>query len=130
MVRKILWSALNQRVPMYVRTIHFFTHAAPFGPPQNVSAELVSSRELLLMWTPPERDIQNGVIRRYLINITELDTSNKWTIESTETERALALHPFYRYVFVIAAVTIDTGPYSTQLIIQMPEDGKQSVSQT
>jgi len=114
---------------MFLTAPHIFLHIAPFGPPQNVSAEPVSSRELLLMWTPPERHIQNGVIRRYAINITELDTSNTWTIESTERERALTLHPFYRYVFVIAAVTIDTGPYSTQLIVQMPEDGKQSARQ-
>lgn len=49
-----------------------------------------------------------------------------WTVESTEIERALTLHPFYRYALIIAAVTIDTGPYSVQLYIQMPEDGKQS----
>ena len=35
-----------------------------------------------------------------------------------------ALHPFYTYTCTIAAVTIGEGPYSEELTITMPEDGK------
>lgn len=34
------------------------------------------------------------------------------------------LHPFYTYQVNVAAVTVDTGPFSPTLTFTMPEDGK------
>ena len=34
------------------------------------------------------------------------------------------LHPFYTYTFIIAAVTIDQGPFSEMFSFQMPQAGE------
>lgn len=59
-----------------------------------------------------------------MINVTQIDTSSTWQNTSTSTELALNLHPFYRYSFVIAAVTVYQGPFSERIVIEMPEDGR------
>ena len=59
-----------------------------------------------------------------MINITQIDTSSTWQNTSVPTEIVLSVHPFYRYSFVIAAVTVHEGPYSEHIVIEMPEDGR------
>ena len=71
----------------------------------------------------PERI--NGLIRRYIVSVTELETGTTeqfFTVEDNITIRGR--HPFYRYSYVVAAVTIGQGPYSASSIIHMPEAGK------
>ncbi len=65
------------------------------------------------------------MILRYSINITEQETRTVTTLETTNqsiviTER----HPYYRYGYIVSAVTIGPGPYSVASIIRMPEAGK------
>ena len=35
-----------------------------------------------------------------------------------------SLHPFYIYWFSVAAYTVDLGPFTEPLMLQMPQDGK------
>ena len=67
---------------------------------------------------------RNGIIRRYIINITELNSGNEYQLENASTEiTVLDLHPFYRYSYSVAAETVALGPFTPASIIEMPEDG-------
>ena len=68
---------------------------------------------------------RNGIIRRYVINITELNSGNEYQLENASTEITIPdLHPFYRYSYSVAAETVALGPFTPGSIIEMPEDGK------
>lgn len=86
-------------------------------------------------WYPPRFEDSNGIIREYIINITEINTGNSWQLtvgnetfiagsNNTITTFIDSLHPFYSYSFSIAAQTIALGPFSAFVIVEMPEDGK------
>ena len=67
---------------------------------------------------------RNGIIRRYIINITELNSGNEYQLEDGNTEITVQdLHPFYRYSYSVAAETVALGPSTPGSIIEMPEDG-------
>ena len=72
----------------------------------------------------PEEILQNGIIRRYIINITRIDTGEMESYTSQDFSIILQVLPFRRYLVSIAAVTVDTGPFSEYLTVEMPEDGK------
>ena len=98
---------------------------APSEPPLDVRALNVQSRLVELAWSPPPADTHNGVIVHYIIFYKELQTGQNTTVTSFNTVITLGnLHPFYNYTITVAAYTIATGPFSTQLHIQTLEDGK------
>lgn len=86
----------------------------------------MSSTTVQIEWHPPGVEDRNGIIREYIINITEINTGNTWhqTIENDTDTFITLLHPFYSYSFSIAAQTIALGPFTTSIIVEMPEDGK------
>ena len=99
--------------------------AAPTAPPKNLIATALDSRTLHITWQPPVEEERNGIIRRYVINITELNSGTEFQLENATTEITVQnLHPFYRYSYSIAAKTIALGPFTPGSIIEMPEDGK------
>ena len=99
--------------------------AVPSGTPQNIQAQPIDSRSLLLAWELPLAEEQNGVIQKYLINISVAETGDEFQYQPTNTTLIVKdLHPHYTYSFVISAVTIGPGPYSEVYTIQMPEDGR------
>lgn len=76
-------------------------------------------------WNPPLLENQNGVIRKYIINAVELDTGNEYTWESITTSIDIhSLHPYYTYQFTASAYTVEQGPFSFIVTVQMPTDGK------
>ena len=94
-------------------------------PPENLIATALGSRTLHITWQPPVEEERNGIIRRYVINITELDSGNEYQLENVTTEITVQdLHPFYRYSYSVAAETVALGPFTLGSIIEMPEDGK------
>ena len=98
---------------------------APSAEPQRVTGMSVNSETISLSWDQPPFDQQNGLIRQYLVNVTELDTGISFLQMSTNTEfTAYSLHPYYSYRFTIAAVTVGVGPYSIPITVQTDEDGK------
>ena len=116
-------------------------HAAPSAAPEQILVSIVSSTAVKIEWDPPRLEDRNGIIREYIINITELNTGNSWQLavgngtvtgdfwqqtvgNNTVTTFIDSLHPFYLYSFSIAAQTIALGPFTASVIVEMPEDGK------
>ena len=98
--------------------------AAPTAPPENLIATPLDSKTLRITWQPPVEEERNGIIRRYVINITELNSGNEYQLENASTEITVQdLHPFYRYSYSVAAETVALGPFTPSSIIEMPEDG-------
>lgn len=103
----------------------FVIFIAPSGPPENIVVVAEDSRTFQLSWQPPDNRSRNGIIQRYYINITELETDYTFLLDTTELSYTVDdLHPSYQYSCAIAAETVDIGPFSTPLFIELPEDGK------
>lgn len=83
--------------------------AGPTYPPPTFEVLDITTHNFTLEWaTPPPP--HNGIIRGYLLNITELDTGRVFTRETTELSLVVGhLHPFYTYMFTIAGVTVTAG---------------------
>lgn len=104
-------------------------YIVPTGPPQNVTARIVNPTTLALSWLPPLPERRNGLVQRYIISITELETRTTQLYNSTEANIVISgQHPFYRYSYIIAAETIGRGPYSVASMVHMPEAGTISSS--
>ena len=98
---------------------------APSTPPEEVQVSALDSRTLLLTWEPPENRSRNGIIQRYHINITEVDTMSSFLLETTSLSIVVDnLHPYYTYDCSVAAETVELGPFSIVTTITLPEDGK------
>lgn len=97
---------------------------APASPPQDLQTTILNSTSILFMWREPRSDDQNGLIRLYLINVTEIETGVNWQLMSNDRNVTVqSLHPFYSYTLVVAAQTLALGPFSSPIQIEMPEDG-------
>ena len=96
----------------------------PTGPPQEVTALNVTSTTLTLTWTPPLLEDANGMVRYYRIQIVEVETGKVFDLTSNVTYiYAYELHPYYTYECSIAAFTINLGPYSNVITVQLAEEG-------
>ena len=86
----------------------------------------MSSSGISLFWDPPPADAQNGIITRYMIRITEVETGRSFSLFSATTSvNVTSLHPYYTYNCTIAAVTIvGDGPYTTSITIVTLQDGR------
>ena len=104
---------------------HLFS-SAPTAGPQNAVGYAVDSESIFLQWNPPPFEHQNGIIRNYIINATEVDTGVQFrSINTVNTQYTLrSLHPYYTYQFVISAVTVAPGPPTIAFSIQTNQDGK------
>ena len=105
---------------------HIELFSVPTGAPQGITATTPSPTSVLLAWTPPSRDQQNGIITTYYINMTEVESGMASQLMVAGATELLVdtLHPYYVYNFYIsAATTVGRGPYSTVFTIQTPEDG-------
>ena len=112
-------------------TIHYILNVlctAPSAPPRNLSVISMSSTTITLSWDPPLSDQTNGYIRHYVVTVTEHETASEFQGQSNYTQVTLqSLHPFYTYTCHVAAVTTGPGPYTGNITIQLPEDGKISL---
>lgn len=91
----------------------------------NLSAADIGSTYVLLTWQPPQFDLQNGLIRQYVIEVIHNRTGLTYTIivSSTNQYRLENLFPFHTYTFSVAAETVGVGPYSQQLTVKTLEAG-------
>ena len=97
----------------------------PIAPPQEISANEVTSSYLALTWNPPPFEETNGIIRYYMIRVSEVDTGTTFFVTSNGTEITIPnLHPYYTYECNVAAFTVGLGPYSNAITIQLLEEGK------
>ena len=85
----------------------------------------MSSTIITLFWDPPPADARNGIITRYRINITEVETERPiLRFSSTTSVNVTSLHPYYTYNCAIAAETIiGAGPYTSVITVVTLQDG-------
>ena len=96
----------------------------PSGPPQSISAEPTDPSRLILRWQPPLSEERNGIVRFYIINITELESGAvEQHVSFHQTITISSLHPYLVYRYLVAAQTIALGPFSEPALVQMPEAG-------
>ena len=93
--------------------------------PENITVNALNATIAQLAWEPPPPEHRNGIIEEYIIKVTGIDTKEEYELHSNQTFATISdLQPFHRYNFSIAAVTIAVGPFSSSLILQMPETCK------
>ena len=85
----------------------------------------MSSRSIFLTWNPPLATLQNGMIREYHVNITEVETGRVLNYVTRTTDITITnLHPYYYYELSVSAYTIALGPFSEYYSIRTMEDGR------
>ena len=100
-----------------------FTLSVPSSAPQNITVTAFSPHSITLHWSPPPPHSQNGVIREYRVNVTEVETGMEFHFTTAATSITVPfLHPYYTYECVISAYTVATGPYA-EVTVMTPEDG-------
>ncbi len=115
------------RGPFSVNVTLTTPEGAPEAPPILITQNNVLSRSVDLSWAAPRSDLQNGVIRYYIIEAYENDTGNTLTYQtpSDQTRFVLSnLHPYYTYTVRIRAVTVSSGPLSVSFTVNTPQDCK------
>ena len=91
----------------------------------NIVGIAPDSTTIVLSWSPPPFEEQNGMIRHYIVNMTELETGNSLTHTSADTKITMfSLHPFYTYTITVVAVTVAEGPPSLPVMVQTLPDGE------
>ena len=100
--------------------------AAPNTPPSVYTAYAGDSRTVILQWTPPLPEDQNGIIREYRVNVTTLNNGDYMLVTVTGLTAIIpSLIPYFTYEFSVTAFTVLEGSYSPVETILMPQDGKQ-----
>ena len=114
------------RFSKWLTDLSLVIFVAPGAAPTMLTASNVTATSITLSWEPPESDLQNGVIRHYLIQVLETQTGNNLTYQVTALTVFTVgdLHPFYTYSFSVQAVTVAAGPLSLPQSVRTLEDGK------
>lgn len=111
---------------MYIGSnIYSHTFSAPTEAPQILSGFSTTSQSIYLAWTPPDTLSQNGIIRQYYVNVTDLQTGGVQLYTSRSPEIEITnLHPYYSYEVRVSAYTVALGPFSEHLTIRTLENGR------
>ena len=84
----------------------------------------ITSTVINIMWDELASEDENGIIRYYLVNVTETNTGYHYQTTSTTSDIALSnLHPYYTYSITVAAYTIEEGPFSNLVSFTTLQDG-------
>ena len=90
----------------------------------NLIVSDVESRSLQLSWEAPPTEVVNGIIRKYLVNLTALDSGAERIVESFATSLEINnLHPYTRYTISVSAFTVRKGPGIVD-VVEMLQDSK------
>lgn len=82
-------------------------------------------RSFRLSWNSPPKEHANGIIRKYIVNITEKYGQNVLIEEFFNTTTEIpSLHPHTVYLVSVSAFTIAEGPQSPVIEVLTLEDGK------
>ena len=86
---------------------------------------MITTTSISLQWSPPKEVLWNGIIREYLINITEYDTGTILVYYSATTSLIVSsLHPYYTYLGQVSAFTVGYGPFTDVFQVTTLQDGK------
>ena len=103
---------------------------APESPPLNFTANSSTPYTIDMEWRPPHESEWNGILRGYRLRYRIFtDSSPKaytWLeIQISPANQTMftlhSLRPFTVYCIQIAAVTVETGPYTSPLYIETLE---------
>ena len=97
---------------------------APSTAPVITTGYSIDSRTVSIQWDAPPDEHHNGIIRKYIVNVTIVETGDTWNTTFSGTSAIIgSLVPSFTYQFTVTAYTVAAGPYSTVVTIVMPEDG-------
>ena len=83
-----------------------------------------TSTSLFLSWEPPHFEEQNGIIREYIVTVSEVESGETWSFNATNTMITISsLHPAYTYMCTVAAVTVGSGPTSEPVSVTTLDEG-------
>ena len=86
---------------------------------------VVNSTSIQVEWQPPNQLYQNGLIQHFIVTVVHVLSQNNITVQTEGTEVVISsLHPSYSYELIVAAVTIERGPFSVAVPFTMLEDGR------
>jgi hypothetical protein len=89
-----------------------------------VVVSALESRSFHVDWAPPPIEATNGILRKYVVNLTALDSETERIFEARNTSLEIRnTHPHTEYLVSVSAYTVHRGP-SAILEIHTPEDGK------
>ena len=98
-------------------------YTAPSGPPESLFGTPGGSRAITLTWFPPPAIQINGIIMKYVVNVTERETNQTWTFISFAQYIIVGfLHPHYHYECRVAAFTIAEGTLSSVVTVQTEQE--------
>lgn len=105
--------------------VQFDAFTVPSGAPINVRATAATSRTIQVSWDPLPANTQNGPLLHYVVMVMVEQTRTTFTLNVTSTFITIPnLHPSYNYSIEVAAVTVNTGPFSRSLSVTTPDDGE------
>ena len=106
--------------------MYLFVYIVPGEPPLQFMVTVSSSTSAYLTWSPPSVEQQNGIITKYVINMTVQETGEHLQFMSSTTSLVVNnLRPYRTYEWIIAAATSDgIGPFSDPVTVVTPEDGE------
>ena len=97
---------------------------APSMPPQSLSVIITTSKSLEISWEPPPSESNNGIIREYAVVIYSFHTGIEQYFTTVNKNYSLSdLHPYTIYSIKVAAVTVETGPFTYPYNVTTFEDG-------
>ena len=98
---------------------------APSSSPRNTTVSAIDSSRVEFEWVAPSAEDSNGILVGYIIRVTGQDTNEFIELQTNMTSIQVEnLHPFYSYVFTVAARTeAGAGPFSPVIHLQMPSAG-------
>ena len=98
---------------------------APSGSPRNATVSAIDSSRVEFEWVAPSVEDSNGIVIGYIVRITGQDSNELIELQINVTRVQVEnLHPFYSYVFTVAARTeAGVGPFSPVIHLQMPSAG-------
>uniref|UniRef100_A0A8V5HBH5 Uncharacterized protein n=1 Tax=Melopsittacus undulatus TaxID=13146 RepID=A0A8V5HBH5_MELUD len=100
--------------------------SVPSAPPENVSAEAVSSTQILLTWTAVPEPEQNGLILGYKVCNGNLDSEPKSQVVRGNHTQSFLLSGLRKYVLyeiqVLAFTRIGDGVPSSPAVIERTKD--------
>ena len=85
----------------------------------------IYSQEAKIAWAPPPSDQQNGILRRYIVNVTSADSGEELIAYSQATTTLVQdLDPFTTYFCSVSAETVAPGPFSLPVMFRTAEEGE------
>ena len=112
----------------YIYLNVFLLSLAPSSPPINLTVVEKGSAYILLEWQSPLKKSQNGVIRHYIVALTEENSTqtlrNLTTVSSQPSINIGSLQAGKTYNCVVSAVTVSPGPFSEPVSFTTETNGK------